>query len=1081
MTRNLSRSFAGGEITPEMADRVDLGQYQTGLAQCINAIIYPHGPAQKRGGTRLINRAKYWWDGDSEGVYDRNVNIVPFQFSAAQSYALEFGHHYIRFHAGNYYDENGGVVEGGTLLAGTNIEGEMIRSIGVESGTPNNISIVKKNHGLLTGQIINVTATASEITGQNVGTIDASAGPLPQQSGISKNDYWVVTTAGNAILSRQANIGYMLRAKQSDPYDIATSTSGSIAGTVFTDTTHGDGVYGIGHYLYGSGVTAGTYITAKSPTGGRTGTGANNGGTYTVNISQTVAGTAITGRKEDATKWEYIPVEDWSQFDGSSEYVVTVVDEDVFTIDVASSLTSATPAVKIYTNITRSTVATVFAAAHGFNNDDLVYFTKAADVSPKCKFVSDGVAYKVANKTVNDFNIKQEIETDEDGTTDWKYLNTVKLFKNGKQPHGTVGLTETPADEDSASVNYTIVRDIYCYDDDIFTKLSHGFYSGQTVWLDPVDEKVTRPDYYEVQVIDGDTFSLLEIDGAAISCTGDVSPGVFGRVYPVYEVKTDYDSDDVQSLDFVQSYDVITITSGLYPTITLTREGASEWVKSREVFIPVNDIPSNITATPANNTGTDKRNIYYAVTAVNGEEESFPAYVERPAITVTAVKSKVAYNIIPSLIGGGYHNDLVSYTAGNVASAPAFKIDGSLPVGVMVRLNPASTASDEFIEAFAGVEMNDAYYRILGKLSNGWYVVSRRSKTTIDWTGFEGEIASGDLDCYRSGSVSVDFSILGCRVLLAWTPASDVIYKVYKRSGGSGGDPLGYIGSTENGFFTDDNITPDMSLTPPAGADPFETPGNYPACVDYFEQRKAFAGTINRPQTIWMTQTASENNMMQSLPARATDAINFRMAGREQNAVKFMAALQDLILFTENSEWRVGATEGSVLTPSSVSVKQQSANGCADVKPVVANNAILFVQSGSNRVLKLNYNWNSQSYASDDVSMLAYHLFENKTIVAMTLERGVFPTLWCVRSDGILLALTFIPEQNVIAWHRHITDGEVISARAIKEETGPAVYLAVRRTLTQGSRLLIERMDNYTNWLNRKYWDSYREVTVEPP
>jgi len=68
------------------------------------------------------------------------------------------------------------------------------------------------------------------------------------------------------------------------------ATSGSISGTTFTDTTHGSGLFTVGMALSGTGVVAGTFITALG-----TGTGQNNGGTYTVNISQTVTSQTITG------------------------------------------------------------------------------------------------------------------------------------------------------------------------------------------------------------------------------------------------------------------------------------------------------------------------------------------------------------------------------------------------------------------------------------------------------------------------------------------------------------------------------------------------------------------------------------------------------------------------------------------------------------------------------------------------------------------------------------------------------------------------------------------------------------------
>jgi hypothetical protein len=74
------------------------------------------------------------------------------------------------------------------------------------------------------------------------------------------------------------------------PTQNAAST-GQITGTVFTDTLHLSGSFAVGQYLSGPGIVPGTMITALL-----TGTGTNNGGTYQINISQTVpASTTIIG------------------------------------------------------------------------------------------------------------------------------------------------------------------------------------------------------------------------------------------------------------------------------------------------------------------------------------------------------------------------------------------------------------------------------------------------------------------------------------------------------------------------------------------------------------------------------------------------------------------------------------------------------------------------------------------------------------------------------------------------------------------------------------------------------------------
>ena len=96
----------------------------------------------------------------------------------------------------------------------------------------------------------------------------------------------ILDTAGPYAGSYEENSKIVLH------FSTATTAinSGSISGTVFTDLTHDSGTFTVGMVLSGSGVVSGTYIT-----GLLTGTGSNNGGTYSVNISQTVTSQTISG------------------------------------------------------------------------------------------------------------------------------------------------------------------------------------------------------------------------------------------------------------------------------------------------------------------------------------------------------------------------------------------------------------------------------------------------------------------------------------------------------------------------------------------------------------------------------------------------------------------------------------------------------------------------------------------------------------------------------------------------------------------------------------------------------------------
>ena len=84
---SIQPAFTGGEISGEVASRVDLEKYQLALLTAENAIIRPYGPVYKRPGSIYAGRMKY---------DDRAAILVRFEYSVEISYLLEFGDRYIR-------------------------------------------------------------------------------------------------------------------------------------------------------------------------------------------------------------------------------------------------------------------------------------------------------------------------------------------------------------------------------------------------------------------------------------------------------------------------------------------------------------------------------------------------------------------------------------------------------------------------------------------------------------------------------------------------------------------------------------------------------------------------------------------------------------------------------------------------------------------------------------------------------------------------------------------------------------------------------------------------------------------------
>lgn len=170
------RSFAAGEITPELFGRIDLVQFQTGLARCYNFWTLPHGPAQNRNGFAFVNETK--------NSLQRSV-LIPFSYSTVQTFVLEVGDQYIRFHT-----------NGGTLA-------ETPKSItAITKANPGVVTIT--GHGFTNGQWVYLSGIGgmAQLNGRfvRVGTTTANTFQLNTLAGaaLDTTDYDAYTSSGTA-------------------------------------------------------------------------------------------------------------------------------------------------------------------------------------------------------------------------------------------------------------------------------------------------------------------------------------------------------------------------------------------------------------------------------------------------------------------------------------------------------------------------------------------------------------------------------------------------------------------------------------------------------------------------------------------------------------------------------------------------------------------------------------------------------------------------------------------------------------------------------------------------------------------
>lgn len=88
MTRYTQRSFTGGELSPALYSRNDLGKYSIGLKTLKNGFVRAEGCISNRAGLEFVCEVKN---------SDMPVRLIPFSFNTEQTYIIELGDKYARF------------------------------------------------------------------------------------------------------------------------------------------------------------------------------------------------------------------------------------------------------------------------------------------------------------------------------------------------------------------------------------------------------------------------------------------------------------------------------------------------------------------------------------------------------------------------------------------------------------------------------------------------------------------------------------------------------------------------------------------------------------------------------------------------------------------------------------------------------------------------------------------------------------------------------------------------------------------------------------------------------------------------
>jgi len=586
----------------------------------------------------------------------------------------------------------------------------------------------------------------------------------------------------------------------------------------------------------------------------------------------------------------------------------------------------------------------------------------------------------------------------------------MRVIKNGAQ---VVEATKTITDITNA--NPAVVT----------TSAAHGYSTGDEVVISGVsggmDFEVNDRNF-KVTVTSATEFSLQFLNGSNYDSTSSGAYASGGFVERVYKIATPYVEADLSTLHYVQSADVITIVHPNYAPRELARTADTSWTLSEISIEPSIARPTNI-----NYTGSGSGFTYrYVVTAVKKDtyEESYAGvYFGVPLAITNITNANPAVVTISTTLGtvGVNVNEFLISSVGGMTEVN----------GKAFRINVLTSTTAELI----GIDStNFGVYTSGGTLARLWLsagagALSTSAPLTISWDEVDGAL---EYNVYKSRNTST-------------TSDTDGTY--------------GFIGIAKGTKFADVGYSPDMTDNPPVHSYPFDSSGDYPSTVTYFQQRRMFANTNNDPEKIWASKSGQFTNFTNHSPIQADDSLTFNLAARQVNSVKHMVDLGKLVVLTQGGEWAVNGDGSGTLTPTDINARQYSYNGSSDLQPLIVGGTGLYVQARGSLVRDLDFDYTVDGYRGVDLTIYSSHLVDGHTIVDWSYAQVPQSIVWAVREDGVLLGLTYVKDQQMLAWHRHDTDGTIENVCVVPEGNEDVLYWVVKRTIDGTTRRYIERMN----------------------
>lgn len=254
----------------------------------------------------------------------------------------------------------------------------------------------------------------------------------------------------------------------------------------------------------------------------------------------------------------------------------------------------------------------------------------------------------------------------------------------------------------------------------------------------------------------------------------------------------------------------------------------------------------------------------------------------------------------------------------------------------------------------------------------------------------------------------------------------------------------------------------------------------WPWCGMFWQDRLVLGATNYQPSAL---EGSVPGQFFQFSPTQsdatvvAGNAFSWIIDDDEVNAVNWLACAgsaqaMQLALGTRGGEQIFqGASTGQALTPTSVQAYRETSLGSApNVRPLRIGKSLIFPNRAGQKMHEWTFTWQVNGYVGPDIAVLSEHVLRGG-VTQTAYQQNPLGIVWMIVA-GQLVGMTYLREQDVVAFHRHQLGGQYYGAAPVVESivcipspdtTYDELWLSVLRTVNGAVARTVEVMRPFAN------------------